>query len=47
MCVDEWKQDLQVVMVVGSEVWGEEFMSMVIGRWLVEVKKKVFRLLLK
>jgi hypothetical protein len=34
----EWKQDLQVVAIVVAQ--GEEFMSMVSGRWLVEVKQR-------
>jgi hypothetical protein len=41
--VGEWRQDLQVVVVVAAE--GEESMNMVSGRWLVEVKQRYLDLL--
>jgi hypothetical protein len=34
----EWRQDLKIVVVVIAH--GEEFMGMVNGRWLVEVKQR-------
>jgi hypothetical protein len=41
--VEEWRQDLQVMVVVAAQ--GEEFMSMVSGRRLVEVKQRYLNLL--
>jgi hypothetical protein len=41
--VGEWRPDLQVVVVVATQ--GEELMSMVSGRWLVEVKQRYLNLL--
>jgi len=41
--VGEWRQDLQVVVVVAAQ--GEELMSMVSGRQLVEVKQRYLDLL--
>jgi hypothetical protein len=43
--VEEWRQDLQVVVVVATH--GEEFMNMVSGRQLVEVKQMYLDLLEK
>jgi len=41
--VEEWRQDFQVVAIV--VVHGEEFMSMVSGRWLAEVEQRYLDLL--
>jgi len=41
--VEEWRQDLQVMVIVA--VHGEEFMSMVNGRWLAEVEQRYLDLL--
>ncbi len=41
--VEEWRQDLQVMAIVAMH--GEEFMSMVSGRWLAEVEQRYLDLL--
>ncbi len=41
--VGEWKQDLQIVAIMATQ--GEEFMSMVNGKRLVEVKQRYLDLL--
>jgi hypothetical protein len=40
----EWRQDLQVVTIVGSVSVGQELMNMVTRRWLVEVNKRYLNL---
>jgi hypothetical protein len=41
--VEEWRHDLQIMVVVAAQ--GEELMSMVSGRWLMEVKQRYLDLL--
>ncbi len=41
--VGEWRQNLQIVAIMAIQ--GEELMSMVNGRWLVEVKQRYLDLL--
>ncbi len=45
MCMGEWRQDLQVVTIVGSVSVGRELMNMVTRRWLVEVNKRYLDLI--
>jgi hypothetical protein len=41
--VEKWRQDLQVMAIMAMH--GEEFMSMVSGRWLAEVEQRYLDLL--